>query len=465
MIVDRFQSDVGKGNMHSMLLRFGRHLTEPYVVRQVPKGTQLPEEMRHDQKTQANLEAGELYSFSLFQKQPCDFELETAVVITNPFVDESLRILRLVRVTPSVTIYVKRYGKLFYAMPRLFRTNLHTKREEVVPLQNAVITARDVEPTMRRPRSHSSRQRAYAAFSVKLRLNDREHAAYSKIHAILNVYIKTSKVDKLFRMNFQENRLTRAHFHTLSSLFTMARVKGMKDAKGRGERIETGKRKSEKKVKWNKTNQWHDPKIMRKFEKLGWKGFESITSKAKAERKMASHKSHKKLKLIIDTPSRRPEEELRNTRHIRQLPLPPLGGQKGRAHAEHSSPGPLHGHVGHQFLAIRRPHPCAAQISFQRDAAARLYNDTYNPVRVLLTSVGVAATSINLRGVYYRVVFLELNMNANTMMQAIGHVFRIGQPPPIFLIMECLNHTHRLSWTVPQYKYQDFKAIPTEVGL
>ena len=50
--------------------------------------------------------------FSLSQHEPSDFELETPVVITDTFVAESLRTLKLVRTNPNVAIYVRRHGNL-----------------------------------------------------------------------------------------------------------------------------------------------------------------------------------------------------------------------------------------------------------------------------------------------------------------------------------------------------------------
>ena len=83
-----------------MYLRYGRHLEKSLDLHQVLDSTPLPSILAQDAKTQAMVAAGELYMLDLHQLVPSDFELETAMVITDPFVVESLKILRRIRTNP-----------------------------------------------------------------------------------------------------------------------------------------------------------------------------------------------------------------------------------------------------------------------------------------------------------------------------------------------------------------------------
>ena len=112
MRIDRFVSEVSQQKEHHMYLRYDKHLRKPFQLHQVTSETRLPSVMIHDETTRALNAAGQLCMFSLSQHEPSDFELETPVIITGPFIGESLRTLKLVRTNPNITIYVRRFSNL-----------------------------------------------------------------------------------------------------------------------------------------------------------------------------------------------------------------------------------------------------------------------------------------------------------------------------------------------------------------
>lgn len=79
-------------------LRYGRDLIRFFEVRQVSSTTSLPSFVAGDGKPQAMFVADDTCKFKLSQIMPFDFELETAVVVTDSFVVESLRISRYIRI-------------------------------------------------------------------------------------------------------------------------------------------------------------------------------------------------------------------------------------------------------------------------------------------------------------------------------------------------------------------------------
>lgn len=86
-----------------MYLRYGRDLIRFLEVRQVLSTTSLPSFIAGDGKPQAMFVADDICKFKLSQIESFGFELETAVtavVVTDSFVVESLRISRYSRINP-----------------------------------------------------------------------------------------------------------------------------------------------------------------------------------------------------------------------------------------------------------------------------------------------------------------------------------------------------------------------------
>lgn len=64
-----------------------------------------------------------------------------------------------------------------------------------------------------------------------------------------------------------------------------------------------------------------------------------------------------------------------------------------------------------------------------RNAIVKRFNDPKDPLNDLIASNRTSAISLNLQAVRARVVFIKDSLNANTIFQAIGRVFRIEQYP------------------------------------
>ena len=95
-----------------MYLRYGWQMTGPFQADLVQPTTSFSPAMRQDAKTQSMIEKKELMMIVLRQTAPSDFKVMTEIVVTDPSAVENLRILRLVRDRPSITLYVKVYAKL-----------------------------------------------------------------------------------------------------------------------------------------------------------------------------------------------------------------------------------------------------------------------------------------------------------------------------------------------------------------
>ena len=93
--------------------------------------------------------------------------------------------------------------------------------------------------------------------------------------------------------------------------------------------------------------------------------------------------------------------------------------------------------LGIEVISIRGTHNSA-----EREAACKRFNDSKDSLQVLVASDRTSATSLNLQFACCRVVFMESNMNANTLLQGIGRVFRIGQRAPICVWILIVDGTY-----------------------
>ena len=77
--------------------------------------------------------------------------------------------------------------------------------------------------------------------------------------------------------------------------------------------------------------------------------------------------------------------------------------------------------LGFNVLDIRAVYKLA-----ERDGATNSFNDPNSNVQILVTSLRISATAINLYHNYSDVIFVDTPSNAQTALQASGQVLRIG---------------------------------------
>ncbi|HEY0206645.1 MAG TPA: SNF2-related protein [Acetobacteraceae bacterium] len=78
----------------------------------------------------------------------------------------------------------------------------------------------------------------------------------------------------------------------------------------------------------------------------------------------------------------------------------------------------------------------------EREEAVEDFNDPSHESQALVTSYLTTATSVNLQRGCCDVIFVDIAANANTALQAIGRVFRIGQPRPQQIWILVLDHSY-----------------------
>lgn len=88
-------------------------------------------------------------------------------------------------------------------------------------------------------------------------------------------------------------------------------------------------------------------------------------------------------------------------------------------------------------LSIRAKHLLA-----EREAAVAAFNDFGNHVQVLVTSVKVSATSLNLQKDCADVIFVDVSFNAQSTQQAAGRVIRIGQQRACTIYILTTDYTY-----------------------
>ena len=77
-----------------------------------------------------------------------------------------------------------------------------------------------------------------------------------------------------------------------------------------------------------------------------------------------------------------------------------------------------------------------------RDAAVNAFNDPNNPVQILVTSIRISATALNLQHDCSDVVFLDVPTNAQQALQAGARVVRIGQTRACKCYILTTNHSY-----------------------
>ena len=102
----------------------------------------------------------------------------------------------------------------------------------------------------------------------------------------------------------------------------------------------------------------------------------------------------------------------------------------------------------------------AGHSSYERDEVVKAFNIPSSPIQILVTSLRVGATSSNLQKACHHLVFLDVPSAANTMIQAIGRLFRIGQKHEaiVWILTVNLTYDQRLQYTAAR------KMIPQIAG-
>ncbi|KAI9810553.1 MAG: hypothetical protein M1827_006226 [Pycnora praestabilis] len=88
-------------------------------------------------------------------------------------------------------------------------------------------------------------------------------------------------------------------------------------------------------------------------------------------------------------------------------------------------------------IDIRSVHSMA-----ERDEAVNLFNDPDSGVQALVTSLRTTSASVNLQHDCPYMIFMEVPGSANILMQAVGHIYRIGQKSPQFIWICTVDHTY-----------------------
>lgn len=70
------------------------------------------------------------------------------------------------------------------------------------------------------------------------------------------------------------------------------------------------------------------------------------------------------------------------------------------------------------------------------------FNDADHPVNVLVGSLRISATALNLQRNCSEVIFIDVPVNENTAKQAAGRVLRIGQEKKCYCWIFTVDHTY-----------------------
>ena len=92
---------------------------------------------------------------------------------------------------------------------------------------------------------------------------------------------------------------------------------------------------------------------------------------------------------------------------------------------------------------------CAAHSAIKQNWTVIRFNDLHHLLQILMISLVITATSINLQHVCSDVIFLEVLNNVNTLLQAVGWVFRIDQTQPQniwVLMLDCSYNQILQQW-------------------
>ena len=93
--------------------------------------------------------------------------------------------------------------------------------------------------------------------------------------------------------------------------------------------------------------------------------------------------------------------------------------------------------VGFKTCSVR-----AAHKREDRETMRRQFNDPDHEVQIMLTSIRVSSSSVNLHHACADVVFVDVPPNASEMFQAIGRVFRLGQVRMGRIVILTLDQTY-----------------------
>ena len=93
--------------------------------------------------------------------------------------------------------------------------------------------------------------------------------------------------------------------------------------------------------------------------------------------------------------------------------------------------------IGFNVLSIHAKHKAS-----EREAAINAFNDKNNPVQVLITSLKVSSTALNLQKDCSDIVFVDIPRNTQLGQQAAGRVIRLGQINGCTIYIITTDHTY-----------------------
>ena len=93
--------------------------------------------------------------------------------------------------------------------------------------------------------------------------------------------------------------------------------------------------------------------------------------------------------------------------------------------------------LGFNVLSVRASHKAV-----DREKVISAFKDPRHPVQILITSMRISATAINLQTTCSDVIFVDVPSNANTAQQAAGRVLRIGQERTCRFWILTMDHTY-----------------------
>jgi len=77
--------------------------------------------------------------------------------------------------------------------------------------------------------------------------------------------------------------------------------------------------------------------------------------------------------------------------------------------------------LGFKIMSIR-----ATTKNSERSTIRHAFNRKTDPSEILITSIRVGSSSVNLYGACLDIVFMDVPPNSSEMMQSIGRLFRLG---------------------------------------
>lgn len=93
--------------------------------------------------------------------------------------------------------------------------------------------------------------------------------------------------------------------------------------------------------------------------------------------------------------------------------------------------------LGFDVMTIRSVHSAE-----ERTSACAAFNDPRSSVEILLCSLKTTSVSVNLQKSCADVVFVDIPINGNTLLQGLGRIYRIGQTRPVRAWILVLEYTY-----------------------